>query len=83
MNEIKLGSQVKDKVSGFHGIASGCCMYLSGCRHIQIQPKVGRDGKLPEAKWFDEPMVEMTGLPKSDERTQRKLGGPMLTSASR
>lgn len=83
---IELGQEVKDKVTGFKGIASGRCVYLSGCAHVSIQPKVGKDGKLPEAKWFDEPMIELVSKKKKKvviKTRSRRFGGPMLTPASR
>ena len=82
-NRIELGVEVKDKVTGFKGIASGRSEYLSGCTHICIQPKVEKDKKLPEAKWFDEPMVEVIIKGKKIKQVKTKKGGPLLTSPSR
>ncbi len=80
---IELGQEVKDKVTGFKGIASGKCIYLSGCTHVCIQPKVEKDGKLPDAKWFDEPMVEVVSKKVKIKTTSLRIGGPMLISPSR
>jgi len=80
---IELGQEVRDKVTGFSGIASGKSEYLSGCTHICIQPKVKRGNKeLPEPQWFDEPMVEVIGKAKIKKVTTN-IGGPMLTKPSR
>jgi hypothetical protein len=44
---VKLGQHVKDRVSGFEGIAIGKTTYLNGCDRILVQPKVKPDGTLP------------------------------------
>lgn len=54
---VELGDEVKDSVSGFRGIAVGRMTYLQGCARISVQPKVGKDGKLPESGNFDEPQL--------------------------
>ena len=80
--QIELGREVRDKVSGFTGIASGRSTYLSGCAHICISPKVGKDRKLPESKWIDEPQVEYTKTKtkKVTIKSNRRLGGPQSHS---
>ena len=47
------GYRVKDRVTGFTGLAMGEIFYLSGCVQILVAPPVGPDGKLPEAQWMD------------------------------
>jgi hypothetical protein len=51
---IKLGSKVKDKVTGFEGIATGYVTYLTGCNQVLVAPKVGKDGVLKDSAWIDE-----------------------------
>ena len=52
---IKLGTEVKDKITGFKGIATGRCEYLTGCTQWLIIPtKLTKEGKRPEGEWFDE-----------------------------
>ncbi len=75
---ITLGLPVKDRVSGFKGIATGRSTYLSGSAHICITPKVGKDGKKQEGHWFDEPMVDVVGK-KKVKGGPRNIGGPMLS----
>ncbi len=50
---IKLGIKVKDKITGFTGIVTGMCDYLSGCNQALVQPTKCDGGKKPEAHWFD------------------------------
>lgn len=51
---IKLGSKVKDKITGFSGVVTGRVCYLSGCNQALVAPKVGKDGSFKSAEWFDE-----------------------------
>jgi len=55
---IKLGSKVKDKITGFTGIVTGYVRYLSGCNQALVVPPLDKDGKLQEANWFDEQRLE-------------------------
>lgn len=57
--EIKLGMTVKDKVTGFQGIAEHRATYLYGVDHICIQPPMKEDGTVPDSKIFDEPQIEI------------------------
>lgn len=56
-----LGKKVKDKVTGFEGIATSKHIYLTGCNQYGVQPVVDKDGKIPELRYFDEGRLEITG----------------------
>ena len=52
---IQLGSTVKEAITGFAGVATGRCEYLTGCTQILVQPEgLDKDGKKKEAHWLDE-----------------------------
>ena len=57
----KLGKEARDKITGFKGIIIGCCTYLYGCNQYGLAAKVGSDGKVGEACWFDEGRIEIIG----------------------
>ena len=61
---INLGEEIKCKVSGFKGIVVAQTEYLNGCIRCGVQPKVKKDGTLPEVQWFDEPQLEVVGRKK-------------------
>ena len=65
---IKLGELVKDRISGFEGIATGKSEYLYGCVRILVEPKKLKDGKPIEGEWIDE--QRLTKICKA------KVGGP-------
>lgn len=56
-----LGKKVKDKVTGFEGIAIGITKYLYGCDVVGVTPAVDKDGKTGDTCWFDEGRIEIIG----------------------
>ena len=74
MNEITLGSTVKDSITGFTGIAVGEYKYLNGCVRINIQPTKLKDGKSIESETFDIEQLELVDKPKKKE--VEPSGGP-------
>lgn len=73
---IELGKLVKDKVSGFQGIAICRSVFLNGCIRISVQPPLDKDGKFVDERWFDEAQIELVGDGVSVEKTQ-STGGPV------
>ena len=71
---IDLGSEVRDSVSGFLGVATAKHQYINGCTRITVQPKVDKDGKLPETQTFDEPQLEVVS--KKKIKGKNDTGGP-------
>jgi hypothetical protein len=76
---VKLGSRVKDSITGFQGIAIGRTEWLYGCARIGIQPeKMGKDNKPIEASWFDEQQIVVIKEmgPLVQPTSSAKVGGP-------
>jgi hypothetical protein len=83
MNKVKLGDQVKDKVSGFTGIIVSQHDYLNGCTRFSLQPSVDKDGKLPDTATFDEPQLEIVEVDVAEsEPKEGRTGGPEKYSDS-
>jgi hypothetical protein len=59
-----LGYPVVDKVTGFTGIVTSVSFDLYGCVQVIVSPPIDKDGKRPEAHWFDEKRLRVT----SEER---------------
>lgn len=79
MAEIILGQEVKDRVTGFKGIAIGRTTYLQGCNRILVQPKVNKDGELIVGESFDEPDLQVIGvgvLVEPEPELKPRTGGP-------
>lgn len=77
--KVKLGDKVRDKVTGFEGIAVARTKWLTGCDRITIESTALKDGKPIGLETFDEDRVEQVnegeykGLSKPKSK---KPGGP-------
>jgi len=49
----------KDVVTGFTGIITGSCSYISGCDQYLLTPQVGVDGVYKEGQWFDTSRIDI------------------------
>lgn len=56
---IELGYMVRDKLTGFTGVAENRATFLYGCDRYCVQPPVDKDGKIPESTMIDEPQLEL------------------------
>lgn len=58
-----LGKQVKDKITGFEGIAVTKLISLFGCNQYGIAPQIfdKEKGKRGDTEYFDEGRLEITG----------------------
>jgi len=59
-NEM-LGAEYRDKITGFKGVCTGYCEYLSGCNQALLIPRVSKDGKSPDGGWYDVQRLERVG----------------------
>jgi hypothetical protein len=57
--KAKLGDKVKDKITGFKGIVVSAHDYLNGCTRLTVQPKLKKDGTMPNTETFDEPQLQV------------------------
>lgn len=85
---IKLGQEVRDRITGFKGIATVKMEFLNGCRRFAVQPKVDKKGEVPDDKSFDEPDLEIISsgiLPeeKKAKPAEKRVHGDPSFSARR
>lgn len=75
---VNLGDEVQDTVTGFKGIVVAKTDYIHGCTRVAVQPKVGKDGKVPDSATFDAPALKIL---KSAviKRSHNNIGGPKDT----
>ncbi len=77
--QIELGDEVADKVTGFKGIAVAMTVWLNGCVRISIQPKgTDKDGKTFSTEGFD--VEQLKVLKRGAVVLKEKVpatGGPM------
>jgi len=74
MNKIKLGDEVRDKVTGLTGIATTKVEFLNGCVQYQVQPPVDKEGKMVEAEYIDDSQLEKVKKEKP-KRVKTDTGG--------
>ncbi len=82
--KFDLGSRLKDKVTGFSGIALCVSFYMTGCVQYGLQPsRLKEDGGVPDWEWFDEDRLiqesESLFMPAKDPANARP-GGPQPTA---
>ncbi len=58
---MKLGAYYRDKITGFTGIATGYCEYLTGCNQTLLQPVGEKPAERPESHWFDDQRLDRIG----------------------
>jgi hypothetical protein len=75
---VKLGSKVRDGITGFSGIATGRTEWLYGCARVAIEPQELKDGKPIDACWFDEQRIEVLEVraPVVSKDNSATSGGP-------
>lgn len=57
--EFSNGDEVVEKITGFKGVITGTCFYLTGCNQYLITAKAEKEGKEPIALWYDEGRIEL------------------------
>jgi len=73
---VTLGDLVKDKVSGFKGIAVSRHSYLNGCDRISVQPLVEKKtGKHLDSCTFDEPQLVVLSTKQTKELQGKRITG--------
>lgn len=76
MKDIKLGSYVRDTISLFTGTVVCRAEWLNGCVRYSVQPRVDKDGKLPDPNWIDEQSCEVINEDKAEHSPPPRVGGP-------
>lgn len=72
--EIKLGDQVKDKITGFKGIAVAKTEFINGCVQWEVVPKIAKDNKYPESVGIDQQTLEVI-VKKRKKIVKKNTGG--------
>jgi len=79
---FEMGTTGEDIITGFKGVITGYCHYLTGCDQLCLQPaiKKGKDVKheVPAGSWFDVNRVKITDskVKKIKIDTTEYAGGP-------
>jgi hypothetical protein len=73
--DIALGSKVFDRITGFEGIAVARVEYINGCVQYCVQPRVDKDGKVPDSQYLDDKRLEVVDA-EVINITRLATGGP-------
>ena len=75
---IKLGSKVRDTLTGYAGVAVARTEYQYGCARVAIEAATLTEGKPVDPQWFDEQRVEVVEeeAPKVSRDSSATSGGP-------
>lgn len=76
---IELGDRVRDRITGFAGIAIARTDWLNGCSRFGVQPEEMKDGKCVEVDWFDVDQIEIVdkrAFRGAKAESPTKPGGP-------
>jgi hypothetical protein len=80
MKEVPLGTLMRDKVTGWEGIAIAKVVFMNGCVQYSLKPqKLDKDGKTMEAPTFDCEQLEVIGkgIAKEEPKEKKSTGGIM------
>lgn len=70
---IPLGTVVRDRVTGFIGIAENRATFMYGCDRYCVQPRVDEKGKTGDSVMVDEPQLEII---EEGKQVMEPLGEP-------
>jgi len=88
MFKFKLGQLAQDIITGFKGIITARCDYITGCNQYSLAGEA-KDNKPAEYQWFDETRMKIVGETKvmnfikgtsSGTLVSEKTGGPQNNS---
>lgn len=81
-HQFKLGSKLRDKVTGLTGIATAVTYHLYGCERFYLQPPVDKDGKQRDGLYCDAPQLELLHESGLEETKNSETGGPKNNEVS-
>lgn len=58
MQKVSLGDQVRDRVTGFHGVVTAHCQYLNEQDRYRVEGPVGEKNE-PKEAWFTVSRLEV------------------------
>lgn len=75
--KFKRGSTVKSDITGFEGVNTANSIHMNGCNRCYVQPRIDKDGKIPDGWWIDEPELVLVPDPeiKREKHTIPPPGG--------
>lgn len=73
-----MGAKAKCKITGYEGIIVARADHITGCNTYGLKPKMDKEGKVRNAEWFDEGVLEVKGKGiKIEDVAAPTKGGPL------
>lgn len=69
---FKLGVKLRDRITGFTGVAVVRIKYMHAGDRYGLQPPINDKGEIPKIESFDEPDLEQIDPPLPKKRTKRE-----------
>lgn len=60
MSKENFGKTGSDIISGFNGIITAHCEYITGCLQYLLEPKTDPNGVRIDSQWFDESRIQIS-----------------------
>ena len=76
MKEFELGVTLRDRVTGFEGIAVCRTYHLDGCTQYGLAQRVDKEGKKRDTEWFDWQRLEQVDKGILGKISKDPNGGP-------
>jgi len=81
MFKFELGEILKDKITGFQGVAMARTEYFTDCVHYGICQQSLNNGKPGDWEWFDETrIIKVKGSKKIIKEVRKPMSGPYPNS---
>ena len=75
--KFSCGDELKDRVTGFSGIAMCRTEWITNCNTYGLQPRtLTKEGNLAGRQHFDEPNLELVKASVIEQQPERVPGGP-------
>jgi hypothetical protein len=76
------GDTLQDLITGFQGIVTGRCDYITGCDQYLLQPKGTKKDTKPDPVWYDDNRLKKVKakqivLPTVTEKTGPDMAAPI------
>lgn len=80
-NGFEIDDKVRDRITGLEGIVIGITMWTTGCARAVVQPRIDKEGKVPESISIDVLSLEMVKAGPRHEAPApvASIGGPRPT----
>jgi hypothetical protein len=74
-SNVQWGKRYRDTITGFEGVATGYCAYVSGCDQVLLNGGLNKDGDKVNSMWFDADRLAEIDTGKIPDK-DRGLKGP-------